>query len=114
MSWNNSNDMLHFCDQLRKAREAAGLSQEDLAEQLDLSLTTIHRFESGKRIPSIDIVFRFMEATNTPLSSLVPSHFISQTPTSIDPSFSKLSPKNKQVVKDTTTTLISSLLLAQH
>ena len=73
MMYGNANDMLFFCDQLRKAREAAGLSQEELAERLDVSYMTIHRFESGKRMPSIDLIFRFMEATNTSISSQVDS-----------------------------------------
>lgn len=111
--YGNANDMLFFCDQLRKAREAAGLSQEELAERLDVSYMTIHRFESGKRMPSIDLIFRFMEATNTPISSLIPSRFITQAPTALDSEYNKLSSKNKQVVKETTTTLISALLLTQ-
>jgi transcriptional regulator with XRE-family HTH domain len=105
--------MLYFCNQFRIAREIAGLSQEALAEQLDLSLSTVHRIESGKSMPSIEIIFRFMEATNTPISALIPDRFVTQAPTSLDFAFNKLSTKNKQVVTDTTTTLISALLLSQ-
>ena len=34
-------------DRFTKARHVAGLSQEDLAERLDLSLRTIRRYEAG-------------------------------------------------------------------
>lgn len=111
--YGNANDILFFCDQMRKARESAGLSQEDLAERLDVSYMTIHRFETGKRMPSIDIIFRFMEATNASFFSLIPSHFIDQSPIALDSEYNKLSNKNKQVVNETTTTLISALLLTQ-
>ena len=111
--YGNANDVLFFCDQMRKARETAGFSQEELAEILDVSCMTIHRFESGKRMPPIDLIFRFVEATNTSISLLLPPRFFEQPPTAIVSAYNKLSPQNKQVVTDTTTTLISALLVTQ-
>lgn len=110
MSWENNKDMLHFCNQLRLAREAAGLSQEALAEQLDLSPSTVYRIENGQRMLSIEALFRFMEVTKAPISALLPERF---TTSMIDTAYNKLSTKNKQVVNDTTSTLISALLLTQ-
>ncbi|MBK1987276.1 helix-turn-helix transcriptional regulator [Sphaerospermopsis aphanizomenoides BCCUSP55] len=38
---------------LKDLREAAGLSQEQLARQLDVSLSTVRRWEKGKVEPSL-------------------------------------------------------------
>ena len=95
-----ANDVLFFCDQLRKARETAGLSQEELAERLDVSYMTIHRVENGKRMPAIDLIFRYMEETNTSIADLIPLRFMAQSLIVHDTAYNKLSTQNKQVVKE--------------
>lgn len=47
---------------IRAAREGLGLSQEDLARSLSLSVRSIGRFESGDSNPSIDTLQRVAEA----------------------------------------------------
>lgn len=58
-----SNDparsVLHF---LKERREAAGLSQEQLARRLGTSKGVISRYETGERGLSIEMQFRLAEA----------------------------------------------------
>lgn len=46
---------------LRQVREEKGLTQEKLAELADVDRTYIYRLETGKRSPSLDIVFRISD-----------------------------------------------------
>lgn len=51
---------------IRKRREAAGLSQKDLAEQLGVSRQTINSVETGKYDPSLPLaiaIARFFRTT---------------------------------------------------
>lgn len=46
---------------LRQLREEKGLTQEKLAELAEIDRTYIYRLETGKRSPSIDVVFRLAD-----------------------------------------------------
>ena len=48
--------MTSFGEQLIAARKAKGYTQEQLAEKLLVSRTTISRWESGKIMPDIDTI----------------------------------------------------------
>ena len=48
--------MTSFGEQLIAARKAKGYTQEQLAEKLSVSRTTISRWESGKMMPDIDTI----------------------------------------------------------
>lgn len=43
---------------IREFRQQAGLSQDDLADRMDLSTSYISMLESGKRYPSIEMLIR--------------------------------------------------------
>lgn len=43
---------------LRAMREGVGLGQTELADRLDISKTTLSRFENGHRTISIDLLAR--------------------------------------------------------
>jgi len=43
---------MHVSDWIRTSREAAGLSMEQLAEQIKCSVSSIKAWESGRREPS--------------------------------------------------------------
>lgn len=107
---------LHFVgEQLRKHRERAGLSQEQLAEKLDLSTNTIQRFENGVRVPGIDVIMKYADTMNISITELVPSR-LSNQPVSVFPiigDFQKLSPEHKKVVHATMSALIGQLLITQ-
>ena len=47
---------------LKKWREAQGISAADLAERISCDATTIYRYESGKLKPNPDIMFEICEA----------------------------------------------------
>lgn len=58
---------------LRRRREAAHISQEDLAEKAGLHRNYIGLLERGKQIPSILVVERIATALDTTASSLLRS-----------------------------------------
>lgn len=43
---------------IREFRQAAGLSQDELADRMDLSTPYVSMLESGKRYPSIEMLIR--------------------------------------------------------
>ena len=47
---------------LKKWREAQGISAADLAERISCDATTIYRYESGKLKPNPDVMFEICEA----------------------------------------------------
>lgn len=49
------------------ARQTAGLTQERFAEALDLSIESIRLYESGKGMPSDDVVTRMIEVSGQPV-----------------------------------------------
>ena len=49
------------------ARKRAGLTQEDLAREMDTSQSAVARMESGRTIPSGSTLKRFARATGTRL-----------------------------------------------
>lgn len=44
--------------QIQEARKAQGLSQERLAEELEISVTTVKSIEQGWRYPSLPMLFQ--------------------------------------------------------
>lgn len=56
---------------IRKAREDIGLSQASLAEKIGYTQSTVAQWESAKRHPSIDDLFRISMATGKPVSWLL-------------------------------------------
>jgi len=60
-----------FAINLRKARLAKGLSQEDLGELTGLHRTYVGSVERGERNVSIDNMERFAEALGRTLASLL-------------------------------------------
>lgn len=76
-----------FGRRLRAAREAAGLSQEGLAERVDITRLTIARYESGKLKPSFDRLEPIASAVSQPLSWFFASDELEPVPPAQD--FSK-------------------------
>ena len=60
-----------FSQTLKLLRRYQGLNQATLAEKLGISRSYISEIESGKRTPSTDLLGRYAEVFNIPLSSLV-------------------------------------------
>lgn len=49
-------------DEVRSARQAAGISQAELGRRLGVSAVAVHRWEKGTRTPSADTVRRIRRA----------------------------------------------------
>lgn len=47
---------------LKQIREEKGMTQEKLAELAEVDRTYIYRLETGKRSPSLNIIFRLADA----------------------------------------------------
>ena len=60
-----------FGNVIRRCREAAGLSQEDLAERAGLHRTYISMLERGLRMPSILVVKQLARALATTMASIL-------------------------------------------
>ena len=60
-----------FGQRLKVLRKSRGISQEKLAEMLDMSVMTIRRWEWGTIIPRIDEMTKLAEALQVPESDLL-------------------------------------------
>jgi putative transcription factor len=58
-----------YHERLRSAREAAGLSQEDLAKQLNEKASLIRKLEHGDVLPSDDVQRKLERALDVDLSA---------------------------------------------
>ena len=45
-------------NEIRRLREAAGLTQQELADQLEIGFSTLRSYEKGNRIPPADVIVR--------------------------------------------------------
>ena len=53
-----------FCDRLKESRTKAGLTQEQLSEQLGIAKSTLSGYESGNREPTVATIARILEILN--------------------------------------------------
>ena len=60
-----------FGDNLKRLRETAGLTQEELGEELNLLRSSISMYENNIRIPSVEIVKRISDYFEVPMDYLV-------------------------------------------
>ena len=58
-------------EELRKARMAAGMTQEQLAFAAGVDRTYISQLENNKRSPTLQFLFRLCDAINVPASVIV-------------------------------------------
>ncbi len=56
---------------IKKIRKEKGLSQETLAEMLDVKAATISNYEKGKRKPKIKMLIKISETLNVSLDYLL-------------------------------------------
>lgn len=70
-----------FGANVRRLRKGRGLSQEALADEVELAVTYVGQIERGLRNPTLDVVERFAEALRVdPLTILMPESNSSGTP----------------------------------
>lgn len=58
-------------DNIKAAREAKGLSQEELAVKLNVVRQTVSKWERGLSVPDADLLIALSEATEIPVSELL-------------------------------------------
>lgn len=64
-------DMVEFGEQLRKAREAKGMTQQSLAEQLYVTRQSVSRWKCGLSVPDSDMLLSLSEVLETLVSILL-------------------------------------------
>lgn len=57
---------------IQKVRKSKGLTQEELAEKLGISLTYMGRIEIAQRIPNLKMLYRIAEALGVKVRDLIP------------------------------------------
>ncbi len=60
-----------FSEQLKKARLAAGLTQYQVAEKMDITPSTYCGYETGKRQPDVAKIKQLAQILNTPGDTLL-------------------------------------------
>lgn len=58
-------------DNLKSARKAKGLSQEELAIKLNVVRQTISKWEQGLSVPDAEMLISISEVFDTPISTLL-------------------------------------------
>lgn len=56
---------------IKEIREAAGMSQESLAVASGVTRVSIARYETGERVPSLEIAARIARALNCKIDDLM-------------------------------------------
>lgn len=62
--------MSRFVCNLKKYRQLAGLTQEELANMVRVRRETIVRLEAGKYSPSLELAMDIAKAVNAPLNEI--------------------------------------------
>ena len=58
-------------DEIRKARIAAGLTQEQLAFEADVSRNYVSILERGEKSPTVQVLLRICKATGVKASAII-------------------------------------------
>lgn len=66
-------------EELRKAREAAGLTQEELGYKAKVDRTYVSMLERGKNSPTVEVLLRICRVLGVPASELIAR--VEKTPT---------------------------------
>lgn len=56
---------------IEAARRAAGLTQEELAEKVGITVSAVANYENGRRRPRADILKRIAQALNVSMENLI-------------------------------------------
>lgn len=68
-----------MADRLIETREAAGMTQEKLAEKVGLQSNSIHRYEVADRRIGLYTAVKVADALNTTVERLIPEEYIHKT-----------------------------------
>lgn len=62
---------MRFCERLRYLRESKGLTQKDIANEIDIGLHTYQRYEYGEREPQLSTLAALADYYDLSLDELV-------------------------------------------
>lgn len=62
---------MRFCERLRYLRESRGLTQKDIASEIDIGLHTYQRYEYGEREPQLSTLVALADFYDLSLDELV-------------------------------------------
>ena len=84
-----------------------------MADRINVSPSTICRFESGTRVLPVDLLLEYSNVFGVPVSWFFPSEYIDKVKRELPDAYYKLNKENQKVVQATLCTLIDSLMLQQ-
>ena len=68
----DANDVYEIGNKIREAREAQGISQDDLADVMETDRKTVSRHETGEQEMKISAFFQYYDALNARPEQLLP------------------------------------------
>ena len=77
---------MSFADRLKEARRSCGLSQEELAEQLDVSRQAVGKWEQGQSYPEVEKLLTLCAVLNTSMDALMADELPKSCRTETNPS----------------------------
>ncbi len=63
---------MKFAEKLKSLRDAAGLTQQELADRAELSQQAVAAWESGTREPGLSALGKLCDALGVPCTAFVP------------------------------------------
>lgn len=95
---------------VKRSREAAGLTQERLAELIDRSKEAVSNIERGVSLPGLDTIQTICEVTNVPMTSIIEDTDDDQRSVELrarlNAIFSQLSIEDKALVLEISATIL--------
>lgn len=98
---------------IRKARKSLKMTQEQLAEEIEVSTVFISQIENGTRKPSLETIYKLSTSLNVKIDTLINGMSESDTPQDIErliELLSMCSNKERRFVTDISKEMIIRLL----
>ncbi len=86
-------------DNIKALRQAKGLSQEELALQLNVVRQTISKWEQGLSVPDSELLVSLSKVLDTPVSTLLGENILKEKEDSLSELAKKLELINLQLIK---------------
>ena len=113
-----TEDLVELGERIRQKRRDRGISQEKLAEEIEVTSNTIHRIENAQVTMRIDKLFQLADVLQSPIEELCPKrfafHYRDGEMSGLLRVYKKLNDFNRKIVYDTMNTLVQGLLLHQR
>ena len=90
-----NRDIIEVGENIRKRREALGISQNELAIQVDTSASAMYLYENGRRIMGLDKWFQIADMLKTDPTSLAPKRYCADE--TLDPRLIQLGKRSKEL-----------------